>query len=129
MMSRCHLTRRCTRRTQMAEAYAEWAGACSQRKRNGTARPTGTTVSVSVGRCPPNGLHGNFDFVDWDPVPVDAYAGGDSAYGVSQLIGNGWEWTSTPFKGFDGFEARPYYPGYSANFFDGEHYVLKGAHP
>jgi formylglycine-generating enzyme required for sulfatase activity len=45
------------------------------------------------------------------------------------LSGNGWEWTSTPFAGFDGFTSRAYYPGYSANFFDGEHWVLKGASP
>ena len=28
-----------------------------------------------------------------------------------------------PFPGFEPFE---FYPGYSANFFDGEHYVMKG---
>ena len=50
----------------------------------------------------------------------------DSA-GFSQLAGNGWEWTSTVFEPFPGFEPFPFYPGYSANFFDGEHYVMKGA--
>jgi formylglycine-generating enzyme required for sulfatase activity len=27
---------------------------------------------------------------------------------------------------FDGFKAFSFYPGYSANFFDGRHYVMKG---
>ena len=32
------------------------------------------------------------------------------------------------FEGLPGFEAYiPGYPGYSADFFDGKHYVLKGA--
>ena len=72
---------------------------------------------------------GNLDFRHWDPVPVAATPEGDSIHGASQLIGNGWEWTSTVFRPFPGFEQFPFYPGYSANFFDGEHYVLKGASP
>jgi formylglycine-generating enzyme required for sulfatase activity len=70
---------------------------------------------------------GNYDFRRWDPEPVDASPEGDSFFGVSQLVGNGWEWTSTPFGPFPGFEPRASYPGYSANFFDGEHFVMKGA--
>jgi formylglycine-generating enzyme required for sulfatase activity len=44
-------------------------------------------------------------------------------------MGNGWEWTSTPFAPFPGFEPLAAYRGYSADFFDGRHYVLKGASP
>jgi formylglycine-generating enzyme required for sulfatase activity len=62
-------------------------------------------------------------------VPVTATPAGDSAFGVSQLVGNGWEWTRTVFAPFPGFAPHPAYAGYSANFFDGEHYVLKGASP
>ena len=63
----------------------------------------------------------------WDPIPVTATPLGDSAFGISQLVGNGWEWTSTVFQPFPGFQPFPFYPGYSARFFDGDHYVLKGA--
>ena len=73
--------------------------------------------------------HGNFDYKRWDPEPVISTPAGDSAFGVSQLVGNGWEWTNTTFAPFPGFHSRPTYPGYSANFFDGEHNVIKGGSP
>ena len=72
---------------------------------------------------------GNFDFRYWDPIPVTATPLGDSAFCVSQLVGNGWEWTTTAFQPFPGFQPFPFYPGYSAPFFDGDHFVLKGASP
>ncbi len=72
---------------------------------------------------------GNFDLASFDPLPVGSHPAGASAWGVHDLVGNGWEWTSTVFAGFDGFEPMPVYPGYSADFFDGEHFVLKGASP
>jgi len=69
----------------------------------------------------------NADFERWDPVAVDA--GATSSHGAAQMVGNGWEWTSTVFAPFEGFEKFPFYPGYSADFFDGKHYVMKGASP
>jgi formylglycine-generating enzyme required for sulfatase activity len=57
---------------------------------------------------------------------VNASALGVSAYGVAGLVANGWEWMSTEFAPFPGFRPFASYPGYSAQFFDGQHYVLKG---
>lgn len=70
---------------------------------------------------------GNVDFRSWNPVPVGC--GERSAHGVFDLASNGWEWTSTTFAGFDGFRPMRTYPAYSADFFDGRHFVLKGASP
>ena len=72
----------------------------------------------------PQAERDNFDFVAWNPTPVSERNGG-----LFQLAGNGWEWTSVPFGGFPGFKPFPHYPGYSADFFDGLHFVLKGASP
>jgi iron(II)-dependent oxidoreductase len=88
--------------------------------------PEGEVRDYPWGDKEPTRRHGNFDFAQWDPERVDATPAGDSAFGVSQLVGNGWEWTSTPFGPLPGFEPRPSYPGYSANFFDGQHFVMKG---
>jgi ergothioneine biosynthesis protein EgtB len=72
---------------------------------------------------------GHADFAGFDPVPVGAFPGTASVHGVHDLIGNGWEWTSTVFAPFDGFTPMRSYPEYSADFFDGRHYVMKGASP
>ena len=75
----------------------------------------------------PDSTRGNFGFVRSDPVRVGSFPAGQSAWGVHDLVGNGWEWTSTVFKGFPGFRPMSSYPEYSADFFDGQHFVLKGA--
>lgn len=86
----------------------------------------GSVREYPWGNEEPSPRHGNFGFERWDPEPVDATPAGDSAFGISQMVGNGWEWTGTPFGPLPGFQARPSYPGYSANFFDGQHFVMKG---
>ena len=80
-----------------------------------------------------SGAHGripaNVDFARWDPEPVGARPEAASTFGVHDLVGNGWEWTSTVFAPFAGFEPLSSYPEYSVDFFDGDHFVLKGASP
>jgi iron(II)-dependent oxidoreductase len=87
---------------------------------------TGAERQYPWGDEPPAAGLGNFDLQYWDPTPVAAFPAGSSAFGVADMLGNGWEWTSTIFGPFDGFAPFPFYPGYSANFFDNQHYVMKG---
>ena len=116
-----------------ATAYARWKGKSlpteAQFHRAAFGTPEGTERTYPWGSTPPQHRHGNFDFARWDPSSVGVHPAGDSAFGVAELVGNGWEWTSTIFKPFPGFQPLPFYPGYSANFFDGKHYVLKGGSP
>lgn len=81
------------------------------------------------GNDEPTMEHGVFDFTSWDPEPAGSHPQGASFWGVEDLVGNGWEWTATPFAPFPGFVPIPSYPEYSADFFDGDHFVMKGASP
>ena len=116
-----------------AAAYARWKGLRlpteAEYHRAAYGAPDGSERAHPWGAAPPDETRGNFGFQHWDPVPVGSYPAGVSAWGVHDLVGNGWEWTSTPFEGFPGFESMASYPEYSADFFDGNHYVLKGAAP
>jgi len=113
-----------------ASAYARWTGKClpteAQWHRAAYATPEGPERPYPWGDEAPDPQKGNFDFSHWDPTPVGTFPAGTSAFGVNELVGNGWEWTSTPFQPFSGFKPFSFYPGYSANFFDGKHYVIKG---
>jgi gamma-glutamyl hercynylcysteine S-oxide synthase len=118
---------------QQARAYANWKGMRlptePEYHRAAFGSPGGIERPFPWGAQAPAAEHGNFGFARFDPEPVDAHPSGDSAWGVADLIGNGWEWTATPFAPLPGFEAMASYPQYSADFFDGKHYVLKGASP
>ncbi len=116
-----------------ARAYARWKGrrlpteAEFHRAAYGT--PSGRERLHPWGDEPPDATRGNFDFQNADPMPVGSFPRGQSAWGIHDLVGNGWEWTDTVFARFPGFAPMPTYPQYSADFFDGKHWVMKGASP
>jgi len=116
-----------------AEAFARWRGARlpteAEFQRAAYGTPDGRDARYPWGEEAPSSRHGVFDFCGWDPEPAGSHPAGRSAWGIDDLVGNGWEWTSTPFAPFAGFRAMPSYPEYSADFFDGEHFVIKGASP
>jgi len=113
-----------------ASAYARWAKKSlpteAQWHRAAYGTPDGTEQPFPWGADAPDSNAGNFDFRRWDPAPVNSSPSNKSDFDVVGQLGNGWEWTSTPFAPFPGFQAFSYYPGYSANFFDGKHFVIKG---
>jgi gamma-glutamyl hercynylcysteine S-oxide synthase len=117
-----------------AQAYALWRGRAlpteAQYHRAAFGTPEGAERKFPWGDVAPRAeLHGNFDGMRWNPQPVGSAPAGNSGFGVTELMSNGWEWTSTIFAPLRGFAPFSVYPGYSSNFFDGEHYVLKGASP
>lgn len=114
-----------------AMAYARWSGRRlpteAEFQRAAYGSPEETPRQHPWGDDAPNASRGVFGFSGWEPEPVGTHPAGQSAWGVHDLVGNGWEWTSTVFGGFPGFEPIPSYPEYSADFFDHAHIVLKGA--
>jgi formylglycine-generating enzyme required for sulfatase activity len=116
-----------------ARAFAAWRGrrlpteAEFHRAAYGTA--SGDERQFPWGDELPEPVPGNFDFRRWDPEPIRAVAANISAFGVRDLVGNGWEWTGTVFGPFPGFAPMASYPEYSAEFFDQGHFVMKGASP
>src|SRR5579871_3747681 len=67
----------------------------------------------------------NLDQLGCGPAPAGAYPDGASPYGCLGMIGDVWEWTSSPFTGYGGFLADPY-PEYSEVFFGSTYKVLRG---
>ena len=106
-------------------AMVSWAEASAYARWRGARLPTETEWHRAARGTPPGA--GSFHFRHASPLPVGSSPEAASAWGVHELVGNGWEWTSTPFAPFPGFAPMPRYPGYSADFFDGRHFVLLGA--
>lgn len=113
-----------------AEAYSHWVG-----KRLPTEAEwekaalwdpvAGESRPYPWGHQPPEADTANLDQLGFGPAPVGAYPESRSAYGAEQMIGDVWEWTSSGFHPYPGFEAFPY-KEYSEIFFGDEHRVLRG---
>jgi iron(II)-dependent oxidoreductase len=113
-----------------AQAYATWAGKRlpTEAEWEKAARwdpVTGRSRRYPWGDADPEPRHANLGQRHLSPAPVGAYPDGASPLGVHQLIGDVWEWTSTPFAGYPGFRAFPYRE-YSEVFFGRGYPVLRG---
>jgi iron(II)-dependent oxidoreductase len=117
-----------------AEAYAAWAGArlpteVEWEKACAWDPETNSRRRYPWGATEPTAEVANLGGRALRPAPVGAYPQSASAYGAEQMLGDVWEWTSSPLRPWPGFTPMVY-ERYSQPFFDGtgtgEYRVLRG---
>jgi iron(II)-dependent oxidoreductase len=99
---------------QEADAFARWAG-----KRLPT-EPEWEAAAAGASR-----ERANLDELSFGCAAAGAYGDAPSGCGAVQMLGDVWEWTSSDFTPYPGFEAFPY-PEYSEVFFGDTYKVLRG---
>jgi iron(II)-dependent oxidoreductase len=113
-----------------AEAFATWSGKRLPTEFEWEAAAAWDHSTRTANRFPwgPSAASSklaNIDQLSFDTAPVDTYDTNVSPIGCYGMIGDVWEWTSSDFGGYPGFESFPY-KEYSEEFFGSEYKVLRG---
>ncbi|WAQ82045.1 hypothetical protein PtA15_2A358 [Puccinia triticina] len=100
------------------EAFAKWKGG---------RLPTADELRVYLFDNPISlSAQNPIGFLNWHPLPPQRPRKGMDGRWRGGWNGGVWEWTSTTFEPHPNFKPSLLYPGYSKDFFDGEHNVLLG---
>jgi iron(II)-dependent oxidoreductase len=113
-----------------AEAYARAQGKRLPTEQEWEVAATWDPVANRQLRYPwgderPTTALANVDQLSFQTAQIGAYERNVSPSGCYGMIGDVWEWTSTDFAGYPGYETFPY-PEYSEVFFGPEYKVLRG---
>jgi iron(II)-dependent oxidoreductase len=113
-----------------AEAYARFAGKRLPTEIEWEAAAswdpaTGTKRAFPWGDAPADRTLANVDQLAFGTAPIGSYSRNVSPIGCHGMIGDVWEWTSSDFGAWPGFEAFPYQE-YSEVFFGTDYKVLRG---
>lgn len=113
-----------------AEAFARWSGKRLPTEVEWEIAATfdpqsPTRRTFPWGETPPDFHTTDLDSRQMRPSSIGSHPAGRSALGCEDLVGSVWEWTSSEFRSWPGFEAFPY-PEYSAVHFDRGYRVLRG---
>ena len=113
-----------------AEAFARSAGKRLPTEQEWEVAATWNPATRRQQLCPwgderPTSVLANVDQLAFDTAQIGAYPRNMSPLGCYGMIGDVWEWTSSDFAGYPGYETFPY-PEYSEVFFGAEYKVLRG---
>jgi iron(II)-dependent oxidoreductase len=112
-----------------AEAHARWAGGRlpTEEEWEFAARHDPASDNDAWAPWGAAGHEGraNLGQTAFRPSRVGAYPDGTATSGCTHMLGDVWEWTSTPFDAYPGFRPFPYRE-YAEPFFGDGHRVLRG---
>lgn len=113
-----------------AEAFATFAGKRLPTEFEWEAAASWDPATGSMRKFPwgddePTFELANLDQLAFEPAPVGGYPKNISPIGCYGMIGDVWEWTSSNFLGYPGYQSFPY-KEYSEVFFGSEYKVLRG---
>ncbi|HEX3084668.1 MAG TPA: ergothioneine biosynthesis protein EgtB [Pyrinomonadaceae bacterium] len=112
-----------------ASAYARWAGKrlpteAEWEKAATLSRSTGAKQKFPWGDDEPDEMKGNlFENGLWRVAPIGSFRDGQTASGCHQMIGDVWEWTTSDYVPYPGFQTE--FDEYNDKWFVGQK-VLRG---